>query len=705
MQKFNTLKMSLVLLLALLNVAFFYAFAISLKGVFIALAYYAAAVVLPGCCIAGLFYYFFPSGRDEVPSWHLTLPLTTIFGIANVLISYLMGQAFHTGAYNYLFAWAYLLVLLKPVRTAVRSMIRFSQRPESGNQFRWKAPIILFYILIINVLFFLLRPTPGIVPLDIFHDHLWNAGNTVSLTSHFPLQSMNIAERPSIAYHILIHVMGAHMALTTGLTPHMVGLQFIFVPLIPLLVVTMAAFLEQILERKDSYVFYGLAVLLLGGGFAIIHEVKVRAYLGSNTNLLGVLLLFSVLLLITQAGKLNRTGRFISFFAGLFLATAAKGSIGAALAAGAVLWTCFRIWRKQLTGEDVTDGLGALSGFALSCLLFFVFPLWGQAVYADGMRTSFPLIPLSYVTKNDLASPFIDVIYKYLPGRYQVPVHVLFTVLFLPVFIVLYFSYRLLVLSKFKESWKAEIHQKIIFIALGSLAIALTVNTAPQDSAYFMTSGLFILDALFLRQIQQENIFSLIRSSFNQRHVYTLIGSLLILLLPFVTLGGWVKPEHRYNFFVYGRVGHLLDRSVSKTTYRQSHQSITPEVYEALSYIRHNTDRNSVVVSPFLDESDGRHLAFYTSTFSERTAFIEGYEFAGLAKEGLVRYVGASGITRKKEIVDEIYKKYDVPAEIQNKKYVVLADAKTRAELEKKYSTNTLFANDKWNVMQVVSPR
>ena len=572
------------------------------------------------------------------------------------------------------------------------------------TQFGWKIPAILFFILVVNILFFLLRPTPGIVPLDILHDHLWNTGNTVSMTSHFPLQSMNIEQRPYLAYHVLIYIMGAHMALITGLIPHMVGLQFIFVPLVPLSVITMAIFLEQFLKRKDIYLFYGLAVLLFGGGFAIVHEVKVRSNWGSSTNLIGIILLFSMLVLMMHLQKLKTAGRFIAFFAGLFLATAAKGSIGAALTAGAVLWAFFRIWKKQLTRTDTVDCLGALLGFVASFLIFFVLPVWGQPVFNDAMgKTSFPLIPLSYITKNDLALPFIESIYKYVPGHYQVPTHVLFTVMFLPVFIVLYFSYRLVAIYDFTKTALEEIDQRILFVALGSLMIALTVNTAPMDSAYFMTSGLFILDIFFIRHVQKEHLFSLIRSSYGQRQVYAFMGALFIVVLPFVSSGGWIKTEHIYNFFMDGRIGQVMNDKLSKTTYRQNHQSITPKMYEALSYIRKNTGESSIVVSPNMDLADGRHLAFYTSAFSERTAFIEGYEFAGIAKEGLVRYVGSSGINAKREIIKEIYTDHRVPEEMQNNKYVYLVDVKAGTELKKNYSTKTLFGNSTWSVLHVAA--
>lgn len=704
MHSSKIIKFCLGLFVILLNVAFYYIFAISLKGIIFSLIYFIAVVFLPGYFIAMLFFYLFRSRADEQPSWHLVLPLLTIFGIANVLVSYLMAQVFHNAAYNYLFAWAYLLILLGPVRTFLKYMI-VSGLKTDGNDFGWKIPVILFFILAVNILFFLLRPTPGIVPLDIFHDHVWNAGNTVSMTSHFPLQSMNIEQRPYLAYHVLIYIMGAHMALTTGLIPHLVGLQFIFVPLIPLLVISMATFLEQFLKRKDIYLFYGLAVLLFGGGFAIIHEVKVRSYLGSNTNFMGVILLFSVLALMTQLERLGNKGRFVSLFAGLFLATAAKGSIGATLTAGAVLWTLFRIWKKKLTLTDTVDCFGALSGFAAAFLAFFVLPLWGQTVFSDGIgKTSFPLIPLSYVTKNDLALPFIQFIYKYLPGLYQVPAHILFTVILLPIFIVLYFTYRLIAIYDFKKFGLEEIHQRILFVALGSLLIAFTVNMAPQENAYFMTSGLFILDIFFIRHVQKENLFSLIRSSYGQRQVYACLGALFVVALPFVSSGGWIKPEHINNFFMDGKIGKLMNDKFAKTTYRQNHQSLTPQMYEALSYIRKNTAESSIVVSPLVDLPDGRHLAFYTSAFSERTAFIEGYEFAGLAKEGLVRYVGSSGINTKKEIIKEIYTNYRVPEEMQNNRYLFLADAKTRTELEKEYSTKILFGNDTWNVIQIVSP-
>ncbi len=704
MSKSKFMKICLSLSIVILNLAFFYVFAVSLKGVLIALLYYTAAVFLPGICIAGLFFQLFRSHSEEQISWVLALPLSAIFGIANVLVSYLIGQASHNGAFNYLFAWAYMIVLVRPTRKVLRSMISFDMKDDS-DRFSWKVPTILVFIFVVNILFFLLRPTPGILPLDINPDQIWNAGNTVSLTSHFPLQSMNIEERPYLAYHILIHIMGAHMALVTGLVAHLVGLQFVFVPLIPLLIIMMATFLEQMMKRKDAYLLYGLAVLLFGGGFAIIHEVKVRDYLGSATNLAGILLLFSILAFMLHLEKFNNKGRFIAFFTCLFLATAAKGSIGATVVAGLVLWLCFRIWKKRLTAADAVDCLGALSGFAASFLLFFVLPVWGQPVFGDGIgKASFPLVPLSYITKNDLSVPFIETIYKYVPGHYQVPAHILLTVMLLPIFIMLYFSYRLLALYDFKKNGITEKNQRIAFVALGSVAVAMAVNSAPQDTAYFLTSGLFILDVFFICSAQEEQLFFLIRSSYHQRQVYSFIGALFVVSLPFITIGGWIKSEHMHNFFVYGRIGQLMDQKFAQTAYRQNHRSITPEMYEAMSYIRENAEKNAVVVSPLVDMSYGKTLTFYTSALSERTAFVEGCAYAGMAREGLVRYVGLSEINKKNEAIKEIYVDHRVPEEMQNNRYLFLVDAKARDGLEEKYSTRTLFKNHTWSVLQV-SPR
>ena len=701
------ISFSLTFLLLFLNLGFFYAFAISIHGVVVSLMYFLGVVLLPGCCIAAFFYYLFRVPAAEQPSQSLTLALTAIFGIANVVVSYLVSQLLHNKAYLYLFAWAFMVVLISPVRRVLKSMNPFSPAQTKEEPFRGKTPILLFFILIVNVLFFLLRPTPGTLPLDINPDQVWNAGNTVSLTAQFPLRSMNIEDAPYIAYHILIHIMGAHMALLTGLAPHLVGLQFIFVPLIPLLVVTMASFLEQILERRDWYLFYGMALLLFGGGFAVIHEVKVRSYIGSNTNLMGIVLLFPVLSLMRHLETLTTLGRFLAIFTGVFLATVAKGSIGVTLVAGLVLWAAFRIWKKRLTLTDSVDCLGALSGFGASFLLFFVLPLWGQPVFTAGLGrgSSLPLVPLSYITKNSLASPIIEAIYKYLPSAAQVPSHILATFILLPFFVLLYFSYRLVVLYGFQRDGIEEQHRRILFVALGSFAVAMMVNMAPQDTAYFLMSCLFLLDVFFVRALHKERVFSLIRTSYRNRNVFAFTGALVIVLLPFITIGGWIKSEQLHNFFVYGRVGKLMDRTFSKTAYRQNHRSITPEMYAAMSFIREHTNKNAIVVSPFEDMSYGKKLTFYTSAFSERTAFIEGYAYAGIAQEGLVRYVGSAKIQKKNEALKEIYTNYSVPESMQNGKYVFLTDAKTKTELEKRYSTTTLFGNEKWNVIQVASRR
>jgi hypothetical protein len=562
-----------------------------------------------------------------------------------------------------------------------------------------RLPVILFFILCVNILFFLSRPTPGILPMDIFHDHVWNAGNTVSLVSDFPLRSMNVETQPYISYHMLVHILGAHMALITGLTPHLVGLQFVFIPLIIMLVINIVSLLNQFLEgNKRGYLSYGLAVILFGGGFTLVHEVKVNSLLNSNTNLIGVVLLFAVAASLINSDRFKRTGAFLLSFIGLFLVTAAKGSIGASILAGMVLWAGFTAWKNRRLTAGIFETLGAFAGFAAAYFLFFILPTHGQAVLdtlgVNSGGSSF--FPLSYVTKNAMARPFLDVIYKYVPEHFQVLSHILLTVLLLPLYAILYFSYRLIVFCRIKSIASEAKHQKIFFVVLGSLSITYLVDKDPQDHAYFAAAGLFMLDLLFISFLYKEKVFSLIAEFFRKRQFYGFIGAVMILILPFLSLKGWVKKEYAYNLFMYGRVGQYMDARFSKTEYRQNHQSITPGYYDALQYIRKTCEKDITVVTPFVYLENGKPLAFFTSAFSERRVYLEGYSFGGIS-----RYVGSSEIERRLGVIKEIYENHHVPEELMNNRYIYLADEETKGELERNYDINVLYDNSKWCVLHI----
>ena len=689
-----TLLISLGLILS--NFAFFYFFSVSLKGVIFALFYFMGAVLLPGYVIGLIFLHIFHYDSDGQPSWHLLLPLSTVFGVGNILLSYIVGQMLNIHAAYYLFAWTYFMLAVKPIRILLRSSLD-NHLKSSSTVSDWNLCIVLLFILGVNILLFLTRPTPGILPLDIFHDHIWNAGNTVSLVSNFPLQSMNIETKPYIGYHILIHILGAHISLITGLTPHLVGLQFIFVPLVPLLIFNMVSLLNQFLKHEGIYLFYALAVLLFGGGFSIVHEVKVNSYLTSSTNFLGVILLFSVMTLMMHSHRVKSAGRLVLVFLGLFLSTAAKGSIGTALLMATILWIFFRIWKKTITLGDYVDCTGAILGFALSYFVFFGLPSSAQPIATDFIKkSSFLLVPLSYVTENYLTRPFIDVIYKYSPGQLQLLFHVILTIFVLPVYILLFFSYRLIAIYNLKTHGINKKNQRIIFVAIGSLLVAYMVNMGPQSNAYFVNSALYILDVLFVVYLQKENVFSLLQKFWQKKHIYAAIGLIFIMILPFLSMGGWNRREYAYNFFMYGKIGQSMDAKFAKTEYRQTRQSITPEIYDALKYIRQNTPNEVVVVTPFIDLKSGKPLAFYTSAFAERTVFFEGYGFGGIQK-----YIGHSQINKRIETTKKIYHKYDIPEEMKNNRYVFLVNTETKNELEKKYDSNILYENHKWCVLQI----
>jgi hypothetical protein len=613
------------------------------------------------------------------------------------MVSYLAAKILGSYPLYYLFLCTYPAVFVNPFRKYIASSVHINF--NIGNICKERLlPVILFFILCINILFFLSRPTPGIVPLDIFHDHVWNAGNTVSLVSDFPLRSMNVETQPYISYHILVHILGAHMSIITDLTPHLVGLQFVFIPIIIMLAFNVSFLLNRFLERRGGYLFYGLAVVLFGGGFTIVHEVKVNSLLNSDTNLIGVALLFAIVACIINSDRFKKTGAFGLSLIGLFLVTAAKGSIGASLFVGMFFWAIFNIWKNRRLTAEIIEAVGTILGFASAYVFFFILPTYGQTV-VDALSADSggsPFLPLSYVTKNAMARPFLDVIYKYAPEHLQLISHILLTVSLLPLYVLLYFSYRLLVFLRIKSVSADEQQQKILFIIFGSLFITYMVNKGPQDHAYFAAAGLFMLDMLFVTFLYKEKVFSLIAEFFKKRQLYGLVGAILIVIMPFISLKGWVKKEYAYNIFMYGRIGQHMDARFSKTEYRRNHQSITPEYYDALQHIRKDCDKNIIVVTPFVCLENGKPLAFYTSAFSERPVYLEGYSFGGIT-----RYVGSSEIERRLKILKDIYENYHVPDELMNNRYVYLADRKTKEGLERKYNIKPLYDNGVWCVLRI----
>ncbi|MFZ5568879.1 MAG: hypothetical protein ACOZF0_00635 [Thermodesulfobacteriota bacterium] len=679
------------------NLAFFYLFAIGLDGVFLALGHFFVAVLLPGYIMALVFLRFFQRDFTHQPAWDTLLPLATIFGLANVCASYLAGQLTGLPGFYYGVVWPMLAFLAGPFRNLFRDAAGYHFRAAAALS-GWTLAVFLLFVLILNGLFFLSRATPGLLPLDIFHDHVWNAGHTVSLVSDFPLKSLNVESRPGVGYHILVHILGAHLALVTGLVPHMVGLQYGFVPLVPFLILNMALLLQQFVKGKRAYLFYGLAVLLFGGGFSLVHEVKVNSYLNSNTNFMGIILLFTVIHLMIHSGRYTKTGSLLVYLTGFFLATAAKGSIGASLAAGMLFWGVFQVARKRFNGRDLADIGGGLTGFAAAYGAFFWLPVRGQ-VLVDKVagKSGAWLVPLSYVTGNAFSRPFLDVIYKYVPESFQLPAHAVFTICILPIYLLLYFSYRLLVPYWMKTAGMEENHTKILFVILGSLAITYSIRLGPQDTAYFITSAVFLLDLFFVSYLARENVFFLLADYYRNGRLYGLVGALVILALPFVSLPNWVRKDYAYNFFMYGRIGQAMDAKFSKTDYRKAHQTITPKLYAALQYIRENTPRDTMVVTPFIQLKNGRPVAYQTSTFAERPVYLEGYRFGKVGK-----YLGKAEIEERVRTVEAVYQGYRIPDVLMKRNYVFLLDEATRKELAKQYAGRVLYDNGTWTVVRYV---
>jgi hypothetical protein len=438
--------------------------------------------------------------------------------------------------------------------------------------------------------------------------------------------------------------------------------------------------------------------LLFGGGFHIVHEVKVQN-LSSSTNFIGAILLFATMSIALHLHLFGKTGRFIALFVGIFLSTAAKGSIGACLFLGIIFWICFRAWKKSITATDITDGLGGLIGFLFSYFLFFVWPTWGQEFGGSHIgQWGFPLIPLTYVTKNDLFGPLVGLLYKYLPGIFPIVAHIIFTIAVLPIYILLYYSYRLLVPYDFSVNGASEKQIRIFLVVLGSLFLGYLINSGTwQNHAYFITSAVFLLDVLFVFYAKKEGLFSKIFQSFKERNIFTCTGALVISVLPFITVPGWIRGEHTHNLLMFGRIGQILDSRLKETSYRKAHRFITPELYDVLQFIKESTDKDVVIVTPLLKVPNGKPGAFVTSTFSERTSFVEGY----YAWKGVNLYADQSELEERLQMVEAIYRQYKVPERLQHGKYLFLVRSGDEEEFIKRYVIQVLYENREWSVLQI----
>jgi hypothetical protein len=301
------------------------------------------------------------------------------------------------------------------------------------------------------------------------------------------------------------------------------------------------------------------------------------------------------------------------------------------------------------------------------------------------------------VTNNDLLNGYVQLIQKYLSGGSQVAALILLTLLALPVYVLLYYSYRLLVGYYFKSYPIDDLKKKILVFAISSLLVGYLINVPyPQNSAYFITVSVFCLDVLFILFLHNELVFTKIGEVFRDRNIFSFIGITVILLLPFADVSHVIRHEHTHNYFFAGRVGQWLNPKLKNTSYRKTHQQITPDMYAGLSYIRKHTPKDAIVVTPLINTPDGRPRAFYASTFSERTAFVEGY----FQVRGLAKYADPEEVKQKLAIVDKIFNNYEIPVGIQDKRHILFCETESIERFGNKYQMKVLYKNKAWAVLQ-----
>jgi hypothetical protein len=670
-------------------------FAVGLQGPLAAITYAIITIFVPGYLLARAAINCTATDNSLADDWRMMVPLATLFGIGVVLICYLAAQLSGQFAANYLFLVPYLLFFAR----------RSGQVTNSEGRFQNLAVTTLVTVIFVfAITYFILmeRSTPGLVVLDLFHDHLWNVGNTVALVYDFPLYSLNIETRPAVPYHILVHIIGAHMTLLTGLVPHLVGLQYVFIPLAIILVLNVVAFLNLVLGQRVRYLVYGATIIFFGSGFALVHEVKVQSYLVSPTNFLGIIVLFTWFAIQARAERLSTFLRWFCAFLVLFLATGAKGSIGAALVGGAILLLLHRLWKNEAKAGDLTECAGALVGFATSYLIFFVLPtvLSGNVqVPSDTIsNNSLPIAPFIYITQSALASNLVYYIDSYLDGTLAMIARSILTVVLLPIHILLYYSFRLLPFLDRQRQF-GDLEQRLIWIAASSILIAYTVKGTAQDHAYFLTAGLLSLDILFILWISRISLLNKLQTYLNKRHLFACLGALLVIVLPFASVPGWFKPAYIMNIFAYGHIGQTFDEQLSNSSYRKEHTTITPDLYHALQYIRQHTPLSTIVVTPFIKIQNGKAVSFWTSAFAERAAYLEGYDFV------VKKVVAKVEIKERERIVSELYNSYIIPQSLLLDKYVIIANEEFIADIKTRWDQQQyeiLSETGEWFVLRLI---
>jgi len=672
---------------------------VALGPTWLALAYAAAALVVPGLILAALM-----SDPDQ-DSPARTLSLALILGLAGVAVSYFAYVLTGVRLFLFLAFCPWVLLVFGRVRSGVG--VTLQAVLDRGRACSRTVFVILGLVALFSLLFAVAwQPSPGMGPVSMDYHSLVQASLQVSMEDSFPGQT---GPGQPIRYNTLLQILGVHFTALTKTPAHLFMINYVYLILVPLLILALLALLSEA-GLKGSYLAYGLALLLFGSGFFYGRWFMAWVY---SPNLLGLVIFVSLATLFLAGDRLRTWSWLTAAAAGPFLLVGARFHGGLCLAGGLVILGLWQ-WRAGLTNK--------LKGFVGLSLLFgllgyFVF-IFGLKVPAE-IKSSYFLFDY-FVHKT----PLVEQLQRALEvkevlgqlGSLKFVILSLFGALFWPWGMIRHLAFALPVVPRLIGRWRrgelAWPDKVLISLALSAYLLIIVL---PTDQVYALSFGYKCLLVLFLVELQRAGLFKQIGEAlaglFSKVNLFNLkdhsalvkvglgLGWLALLVMPFHSLRpqGPACNEFRlrnlYASTVFYRPGRL-----QPAVKAESGRRLDKETYQALSFIRQKTGPEAVVVAPGLVLGRGHKkewFDFYITALAERAAYVENRADNFLFPQPEPAKVAHLADIRSRGRLDEA---------LMSDRFVFMLTKPELEALGQNYRLAVLYSNQAWVVAKLAGP-
>ncbi|HPT69473.1 MAG TPA: hypothetical protein PKW50_04945, partial [Syntrophomonas sp.] len=479
---------------------------------------------------------------------------------------------------------------------------------------------------------------PGIEAVVYHVDYPWHVGNIAEILHHWYPQDPRLAGF-TFNYHIFFYIYMAFIAFISKVSLPAIYFRFYIILFLYFLMGGAYFLASRWFQKREAGILHIIIVFFLGTALLTWpHNVWLRNFFISPTFLFALLIFFPLITEISYGFKKLAPRQLAVILLLIFAISGAKGNFFPVIWAAVLAAVVYALVFRQRSGPLVVLLFSSLAVFLAVFLLIF------KGTGSEGIN----ILPLTIVTTTSLYQYVYNSMAAMHPGW--------FTLVIIPLYLILFYSFRLPVLldrfwQMLRRPRETELKQVFLLaLVLAGCIPAYFLNYRGTSQYYFLFVGwaaLNLMAAGYLTALFASRGRPLLK--------------IFMILLLLLSVGDTIVTM---QYQAYSSQKHFALRN----------KPLTPDVYQGLEYLRIETPADAVIASYrsfWLDKENPRF--FYYSAFAERRFLVEGWMYMRpvYQMQAQVRYEDMQKLfyTRDQVIAKEIMKRYEINYILVDKKH------------------------------------